>query len=95
MGFASVLTIRRKQTGVNTRRVRLFGWLESQVHEWDTKFIIIGELGLPSVISAPIDVERTGKRFSSIWFTPSRIGDAKIKRPLYIYDVWPCDLRVK
>jgi len=83
MAFASLLIIRRKQTGVNPKRIRLFDWLESQVHEWDTKFIIIGELGLPSVISAPIDVERTGKRFSWIWFTPSRNRDEKIiKRTL-------------
>ena len=66
MALASLLTIRRKQTGVNPKRIRLFGWLESQVHELDTKFIIIGELGPPSVISAAIDVERTGKPELSI-----------------------------
>ena len=78
MAFASVLTLRRKQTGVNRNELDYSIGLNLRCMNG-----IRSSLILASVINAPIDVERTAKPFRRIWFTPSRNTDAKIiKRPL-------------
>ena len=65
--FSRPLTLRRHLYDISRgqrKKIRLFDWLGSQLHERDTNFTGNGGGCSPAVISAPIDLDGRPNSFS-------------------------------